>query len=97
MIDTSQITNRLLDELAERVAERVLDRLSSLAGSRAVADELLDEPKMAERLNVSQQTLQRMRKAGAVPSVRIGRRVLYRQADVLDALSSSKKQNGGDA
>ncbi|MBL6707152.1 MAG: helix-turn-helix domain-containing protein [Planctomycetaceae bacterium] len=59
------------------------------------ADGLLDEPSMAEHLGVSPQSLERMRKAGSVPCIRVGRRVLYRPAAVLDSLGS--KAEGGAA
>ncbi len=90
MTDTSQITEHLLDELAKRVASQIIDQLPVLARNREIPDELLDEPAMANRLKVSQQTLQRMRTAGEVPCIRMGRRVLYRPVDVLEALSQEK-------
>jgi len=73
----------LVDDIANRVAER----LSDIVVDSGRPDELLDEPAMAALLGVSQQTLERSRKAGKVPCVRLGRRVLYRQPAVLEALS----------
>ena len=84
----------LLDVLIERLADAVADRLAERQRPTPQAllpDGLLDEPAMAERIHVSQQSLQRQRKAGIVPHVLCGRRVLYRPDDVIEALKSHKK------
>lgn len=77
----------LIDALAERIADAVAARLADQQQRTTLADELVDEPAMSELLGVSQQTLQRLRAAGDVPCVRLGRRVLYQPDVVLDALS----------
>lgn len=87
----------LLELIIARLADAVVDRLAvTLRQTQApqMPDGLLDEPAMAERLHISQQTLQRRRKAGDVPFVSCGRRVLYRPDDVIAALKS-QEQNGG--
>ena len=87
----------LLDVLIERLANAVADRLAERQRPNPQAsapDGLLDEPAMAERLQVSQQTLQRNRKAGIVPAVKCGRRVLYRPDDVIAALKSQSEKGG---
>lgn len=95
MRDTSGFLQELFAEFADRVADVVVTRLAATSDSTSQRDELVDEPTMADLSKVSQQSLQRRRKAGEIPFVQCGRRVLYRQADVIDALTSKKK--GGDA
>jgi len=80
----------LLSMIVDKVADAVVERLGVTLNQPAGHDELVDEPAMAQLAKVSQQTLQRRRKAGDVPSVKIGRRVLYRPADVIDALTQEK-------
>lgn len=87
--------DELLDRLAERIADEVAARVASKLAVPPERNGLVDEPTMAEIAKVSQQSLQRRRKAGDIPFVQCGRRVLYRQADVIAALTSRK--NGGDA
>lgn len=84
-----------LDVLVTRIADAVADRLTPRVqpSGTSVPDGLLDEPTMAERIHVSQQSLQRRRKAGIVPFVSCGRRVLYRPEDVIAALKS--QETGG--
>jgi 2,4-dienoyl-CoA reductase-like NADH-dependent reductase (Old Yellow Enzyme family) len=95
MHSTSLDFDRIVDGLVERVADRVVERLAQQKQQSERADGLLDEPSMAEHLGVSPQSLERMRKAGTVPCIRVGRRVLYQPAAVLDALSTNEK--GGAA
>ncbi|MDA0284774.1 MAG: helix-turn-helix domain-containing protein [Planctomycetota bacterium] len=93
MPDTSINLDQLLNQLASQIADSVVVKLRWAMPEAEQARDLEDEPTMAEQLGVSQQTLQRRRTAGEVPFVRLGRRVLYRPADVFAALS--EKQNGG--
>ena len=79
----SALLASLVDEIAEAVAERLADRLPAQASRQ----ELLDGPAMAELIGVSLQTLERHRKSGQIPSVSIGRRVLYSPSAVIAALS----------
>jgi len=81
----------LLNDLIDRLADAVAARLESRLPQSHQPNELTDEPEMAKRLGISQQSLQRRRKAGDIPAIRCGRRVLYRPADVLSAMS----QEGG--
>ena len=91
--DTSM--DALLDKFVERVADAVVARLEATQDRPAGDDEPVDEPTMAEMAKVSAQSLARLRKAGRIPHIQCGRRVLYRPAAVLTALSCSTK--GGDA
>jgi hypothetical protein len=93
MHDTSLNLDLLFGQLANQIADRVVVKLRSTMADAEPTRELEDEPTTAGQLGVSQQTLQRHRKAGKVPFVRLGRRVLYSPADVFAALS--KTQNGG--
>lgn len=85
----------LLNDLAAQVANEVVERLANYSGSSKFEDEPQDGVTTAQWLKVDPQTLDRLRKAGKVPYVQVGRRVLYRPAAVLDALST--KQKGGAA
>ena len=87
MTDTS--LDALLDVIVDRLADAVAVRLEAKQDKPAERDGLVDEPAMADLAGVSPQTLQRQRKAGEVPFVRMGRRVLYRPADVFAALTTT--------
>ncbi|HJR06627.1 MAG TPA: helix-turn-helix domain-containing protein [Pyrinomonadaceae bacterium] len=52
---------------------------------------LLNETEAARFLNVSRQTLIRLRKAGQVGHYRIARRVLYRQEHLEEFLASANR------
>lgn len=88
--------DQLLAGLVDRIADAVTERLAHRIQPSELDDELLDEPTMADRLKVSQQTLQRLRTSGAVPYIKLGRRVSYRPAAVIAALTEQQK-GGGDA
>ena len=77
-----------LDRLAEALAERLAARLSDGPG----AGSLLDVHGAAELLSCSVPTIERARRRGEIPSVRVGRLRRYRRADLL-ALGATK--NGG--
>lgn len=84
-LSANDLVASLVDDIANRVAERLYD----VAVGSTRPEELQDEPAMAALLGVSQQTLERYRKQGKVPCVRLGRRVLYRPQAVLEALSDT--------
>lgn len=52
--------------------------------------DLLTEEEAARVLRISRMTLYRMRRDGRIKSVRIGRRVLYRKADLLRLLAGDE-------
>jgi excisionase family DNA binding protein len=81
--------NDLIASLVDDIADRVAERLIEVVGDSRRAEELQDEPTMAASFGVSPQTLERLRKQGKVPCVRLGRRVLYQREAVLEALSES--------
>jgi len=90
--DVGLLLKSLVDQLADAVASRLAEQMPTVAPT----DDLVDEPTMAKRLNVSQQTLQRMRAAGEVPFVQMGRRIAYRPEQVLTALTQNQKQGSAD-
>jgi hypothetical protein len=83
--------NDLITSLIDDIANRVAERLSDVVVDSGRPEELLDEPAMAASLGVSRQTLNRYRKQGKVPCVRLGRRVLYRP---LPSSSSARSTVG---
>lgn len=91
MADTSadKLLTALVAHIADAVVQRLADRLPTAAQS-ADAD-LLDGPAMAKRLGISLPTLDRMRAAGKIPFIRLGRRVLFQ----LDAVLAALSQQGG--
>jgi hypothetical protein len=96
MRDTSPDIGPLLDGMVNRIADAVASRLAQQMPQTALTDDLVDEPTMAQRLNVSQPTLQRMRSAGEVPYAQIGRRIAYCPQQVLAALTHNKSQGSED-
>lgn len=95
MRDTS--LDVLLSELVNQVADAVAERLSHRETKTTQDDGLKDEPWMARYLDVSQPTLQRMRSAGQVPFVQLGRRIAYHPPTVLAALSEKGQEKKGGA
>lgn len=91
MTDTS--LDVLLNELVDRVADAVAGRLNQ-QDSQPQDDGLVDEPRMAKWLDVSQPTLQRLRASGDVPFIQLGRRIAYHPPTVLAALSGKSKEGG---
>ena len=77
-----------LDRLAEALADRLAARLSEGPGGSG----LVDVHGAAEVLNCSVPTIERARRRGEIPSIRVGRLRRYRRADLL-ALGATK--NGG--
>lgn len=69
-----------LDRLADAVAARVADRLSG-------RPRLVDRVDLAYVLGVSVPTVERHVRNGAIPCVRLGRRVLFDPGAVVVALS----------
>ena len=92
MRDTS--LDELLSNLVDRIAAAVAAQLKHHDTKSTHDDGLEDEPGMAKRLTVSQPTLQRMRAAGEVPFVQLGRRIAYHPPTVLAALSRKNKEGG---
>lgn len=64
-----------IDQLADAIAERL--------SSRATGDVMLDALGAAALLACSVPTVERLTKAGAIPSVKVGRLRRYRRADLL--------------
>ncbi|TWU24899.1 Helix-turn-helix domain protein [Novipirellula galeiformis] len=57
---------------------------------------LVDGDRMADLLGVSRPTVDRLRAAGEIPSVLLGRRRLYQPAAVVAALAAAN-ENGSDS
>lgn|GEM_PF-1218816 len=83
---TDDLLDALIDRMADTFAQRVLDRLPAAKPANTV---LVDSPEMAKRLGISQPTLDRLRAAGTVPCIRIGRRVQYSPDAVIAALQAA--------
>ena len=84
----------LLTSLADLIADAVTERLADRVSQPPQNEQLVDEPEMARRLNVSQPTLQRMRVAGDVPFIQLGRRIAYHPPTVLAALCQKNEEGG---
>ena len=76
------LLHALLHALANLVADKLADRLPAPTSG----PELWDGPATAGRLGISLQKLDRMRKAGQVPYVPLGRSIRYELGAVIDAL-----------
>lgn len=69
--------NQGLDALADAIAERVIARMEA-----ASAPAYINAREVARRLNLSVRGVQDRASRGALPSVRIGKRVVFRWAEV---------------
>ena len=73
----------------QQVADAIAERLAS----RATGDAMLDVLGAAALLACSVPTVERLTRAGTIPSVKLGRLRRYRRADLM-ALQNEKR--GGD-
>ena len=74
-----------IQALADAIAERL--------ESRATGDVMLDALGAAALLACSVPTIERLTKAGKIPSVKVGRLRRYRRAELLDL---QNEKGGGD-
>jgi len=57
-------------------------------GQPITADEILDKPKLARRLQKSVRTIDAWMKRGRLPYINVGRSILFRWGAVLEKLES---------
>ena len=87
----------LLAKICDMVADRLADRLPKQT-HHVHPDALVDGPEMAKLLgDISPQSVDRLRKAGTVPAVNIGRLVRYRPESVIAALERASAEDSIDA
>jgi len=68
-----------LDQIADAIADRLAIRL----GAMPKADDLLDIHEAAELLGCSLSTIERAKKRGEISTVKVGKLIRYRRADLL--------------
>lgn len=76
-----------IDYLVEAIAQRVIDRLVDSLPTKH-SDIYLDSHQAAELLGCSVPTVERLTRAGSLPSVKFGRLRRYRRSEVLAATSA---------
>jgi DNA binding domain, excisionase family len=86
-MDSQIITTLSPDELAMLVAERVMAILSRQSSTPPQSTEYLSRQEVADRLKITLVTLAAWTKTGKITGHRIGRRVLYKAAEVEKALT----------
>lgn len=85
MTNESTILHNVSEEkLREIVREEVQDALK--ISPKDEPDIFMDREQAAEMLHISLSTLHKHTRGGAIPWTRLGKRVLYRKADVEKAL-----------
>ncbi len=72
----------------ERLADLIAERLT-----RCTSDAFMDSIQAAEILGCSVPTVERLTKAGAIPSVKVGRLRRYRRSELL---ALAKEKGGAD-
>lgn len=78
-----------LDKLADAVADRVMERIGGGGDERP---ECMSTRELAAMIGLGEITLQQMRHRGeGPPFVKLGRRVIYRRADVDAWLAENRK------
>ena len=83
MSEASTLTPADLDRLADRIGERLANQ-----------PRLVDRVTLARRFGISVPTIERYTRAGTIPCVRLGRRVLYAPDAVLQALTVAATDSG---
>ncbi len=74
-----------MDEFVKLLADGVADRLAEMPL-------LVNKDKLAQLFAVSVATIGRLKAAGKLPTVRVGRRVLFDPAACIAALSSNNEE-----
>lgn len=80
---------RILCELLLKVEN--LENLIKVPSGVKLNSEIIDTRELCKRLNVTEPTIIRWRKKGAVPYFNIGSSVRFNFEDVIDALKAKKK------
>jgi len=77
--ELNAIAGALADALAPLLIPRIVDAIREQQEARPTDAEgrFLDAPNMARQIGISENTLRNRERAGAIPSVRNGRRVLF--------------------
>lgn len=83
------------DALVESIAAAVLDRLRPVLSESHLPMQV-DGDEMARLAGVSRTTIDRAVRDNVIPSVMIGRRRLFRPAEVIAAFALSTNEKGGD-
>ena len=91
-----------LAELAEMVAERTAERLAPLLTDRDQRPDdnlphLLDVTAAAAYLGLARSTVYKMSSDGRLPTVKHGRRLLFRRQDLEDHVAGNLRPARGDA
>ena len=81
-------------ELAEQLAPLLADRLAPSL-ERTAAPLLVDSTEIARLVGSSPSTVDRLRRAGTIPSVLVGTSRRYCPGDVIAALARSEGANDG--
>ena len=82
-------------ELAEQLAPILADRLAPNL-ERSTAPLLVDGQEMARLAGSSPSTIDRLRRAGTIPSVLVGSSRRYSPSDVIAALARSEGADDGN-
>lgn len=93
-MNSIEITTSLSDEDREAIINGVVEQIKPLLARRA---ELVPSDTMSSIVGVSTATLDRLRRAGRIPSVQIGNRRLYQPDAVIAALADTKTKGGDHA
>lgn len=85
-----------LDSLIGQVGELQLDirRLAELQNGKPPRNRLLTRTETASMLRISLSTLHRIVKSGYLPSFKVGRRTLFKEADVQACLIKINQYDG---
>jgi excisionase family DNA binding protein len=84
------LTELTTDELADLVASKVLAAINQLPAQASTEVKLLSRKETAARLHVTLPTLNQWVKDGRVKAHRVGRKVLFKSAEVDAALNVIK-------
>ncbi|QDV87175.1 helix-turn-helix domain-containing protein [Planctomycetes bacterium TBK1r] len=84
------LDDELIDRIAERIASKLRGEFYGDRGNEPSADklELIDADTLADRISLSRSTIDRMTRAGRIPSVKAAKRRLYDLRDVVEALKN---------
>ncbi|MCS7470885.1 helix-turn-helix domain-containing protein, partial [Stieleria sp. ICT_E10.1] len=89
-----EVATSLSDHDLAAIISGVVDAMKPLLDARP---ELVDGETMAAMLSISVSTLDRTRRAGQIPSVKIGKRRMYRPTAVVSSIEANSEKGATDA
>lgn len=91
-----QVTPESLAEIVKNAVSSELERFSDLFKKSESDSEYLTREEVCKRLKISKGTLNNRSRGEEIPSLKVGRRVLYRNCEVQEYINGQKRMSYGE-